>query len=165
MRLPGCLRTARFLLLPALLLLLAAPAPAQSQADINKVIGLMQADNYNFNNTRSPSVWTIHFAGSHLKDIKVVVAVGSGDEPAVIVFVTVTEKRRMPVTTDFMRTLLEEDHELDRVKVAFDADGDLEVRIDAMLRVTDAREFENIVDQVKKSSDEIYGIIEPQLLN
>jgi hypothetical protein len=156
-------RAARLLAAGAFLLLLAHPAPAQSAADIAKVVGLMQADSYTYRTTRSSSVWAIHFAGNHLKDIKVVITLGSGDDPSLIVFVTVTEKRRMPVNTDFMRTLLEEDHKLDRVKVAYDADGDLEVRVDAMLRVTDAQEFKNIIDQVKNSSDEIYGIIEAQL--
>jgi hypothetical protein len=157
------MRPVRLLPLAALLLPLAVQSPTQSADVVAKVVSLMQADNYTYHNTNSPSVWTIHFTGAHLKDIKVVVAVGSGDDSSVIAFVTVTEKRRMPVTTDFMRTLLEENHKLDRVKVGYDADGDLEVRIDAMLRVTDAPEFKNIVDQVKNASDEIYGLIEPQL--
>lgn len=146
------------------LLAAAAPARAQSPSAIAKAVSMMQADSYDYHATRSPSVWVIHFPGDHLKDIKVVLTVGEGPDAALIVFVTVVEKRRMPVTTDFMRTLLEEDHKLDRVKVAYDADGDLEVRIDAALRVTDAKELRDIVSQVKNSSDQIYGLIEPQLL-
>lgn len=159
------LRIAGVLLLPGLLLSLTTPARAQSQSDINKVVRFMQADDFNYKTTTSNSVWTIHFAGKHLNDIKVVVAVGDGDDPAVIAFVTVTEKRRMPISTGFMRTLLEENHKLDRVKVAYDADGDLEVRIDAMLRITDAREFADVVNQVKNASDEIYGLIQDQLVD
>jgi hypothetical protein len=155
-------RSVRLLLLATLLSPLAAPA--QSAADLAKVVSLMQADSYSYKTTTSPSVWTIHFAGDNLKDIKVVVAVGSGDDPAVIVFVTVTEKKTMPVTTDFMRTLLQQNHQMDRVKIAYDADGDLEVRIDATLRVTDAPEFKGIVDQVKNVSDELYGDIKSQLI-
>jgi len=154
----------RLLLLAALLVPVAAPAAAQSDADIAKVVSLMQAGNFNYQTTRSSSVWTIHFIGSHLKDIKVVVAVGGQSDINLVVFVTVTEKRRMPISTDFMRMLLEENHNLDRVKIGYDADGDLEVRVDAMLRVTDAAEFQSIINQVKTSSDEIYGTIEPQLL-
>jgi hypothetical protein len=154
----------RLLLLAALLFPAAVPAAAQSDADIAKVVSLMQADNFSYQTTRSSSVWTIHFTGSHLKDIKVVVAVGGQSEVNLVAFVTVTEKRRMPISTDFMRTLLEENHNLDRVKIGYDGDGDLEVRVDAMLRVTDAAEFQAIVNQVKTSSDQIYGAIEPQLL-
>ena len=76
---------------------------------------------------------------------------------------TVAAKRRLPVTTDFMRLLLEQNEKMDRVKIGFDSDGDLTVRIDARLRVTDAAEFKSIIDQAKNASDELYGMIEPQL--
>ena len=157
-------RLACLLLVSALLPLLAAPARAQSQADIDKVVSLMHADNYDFRTTTSNSVWTIHFTGDHLKDIKVVIAVG-GDPSMLVIFVTVSEKRTLPVTTDFMSSLLKKNHEFDRVKIGYDADGDLFVRDDAMLRVTDAEEFHSIISQVEKSSDELYGDIQSQLLN
>lgn len=154
-------RFARFLMLALAFSPLAARA--QSAADIAKVVYLMQADNYSFKTTSSPSVWTIHFAGDHLKDIKVVVAIGSGNDAQIVVFVTVTPKSTMPVTTDFMRHLLEQNHNFDRVKIEYDGDDDLSVRIDAKLRVTDAAEFKEIVDQVKNVSDELYGDVESQL--
>jgi len=81
-----------------------------------------------------------------------------------VVFVTLVQNQRLPVTTDFMRTLLEQNHELDRVKVGYDRDGDLSVRIDSNMRVIDATELRDIVNQVKNASDEIYGMIEPSLL-
>ena len=93
-------RFARLLLLPALLLPLAIPASAQSATDIARVVSLMQANNYNFITTKSPSVWVVHFTGDHLKDIKVVIAVGEEPDAPVIAFVTVTTKQTMPVTTD-----------------------------------------------------------------
>lgn len=160
-------RIARFallLLVPVSLPLASTPARAQSQADIDKVVYLMHADNYDFRTTDSKSVWTIHFVGDHLKDIKVVIAVG-GDPSMLVIFVTVTEKRTLPVTTAFMNSLLKDNHDFDRVKVGYDADGDLFVRDDAMLRVTDAEEFKSIIHQVESASDEIYGDIQGQLLN
>ena len=126
-----------------------------------KIVNLMQADSYNFQPTKSPTVWMIRFAGDHLKDIKVVVTV---KDSTMVCFVTLVENQRMPVTTDFMRTLLEQNHELDRVKVGYDRDGDLSVRIDSSVRVIDAAELREIVNQVKNASDEIYGMIEPSLL-
>jgi hypothetical protein len=126
-----------------------------------KVVNLMQVDSYNFQNTKSPNVWMIRFAGDHLKDIKVVVTV---KDSTMVVFVTLVQNQRMPVTTDFMRTLLEQNHELDRVKVGYDRDGDLSVRIDGNVRVMDATEMRDIVNQVRNASDEIYGMIEPSLL-
>jgi len=154
----------RLLLLLALFFPFAVPAVAQTTAvDAPKVIRLMQENNYTFRDTDSPTVWTIHFAGTHLKDIKVVVAIGNGPDTTLVVFATLVEKRRMPVTADFMRNLLEQNHKLERVKIGFDKDGDLEVDIDAKLRVTDAQELKEIVTQVRDVSDSLYGSIESQL--
>jgi hypothetical protein len=155
---------ARLCLFAALLISPVLPIAAQSGADGSaKMVSLMQANNYNFVTTRSPTVWVIHFTGTHLKDIKVVLALDVTNNQMVI-FVTVVEKRRMPVTTDFLHTLLKMNHEYDRVKVGLDADDDLSVRIDAPLRLADTTEFHDIVNQIKNSSDEIYGKIESQLL-
>ena len=127
----------------------------------NKIVTLMQADSYNYLSTKSPTVWMIPFAGDHLKDIRVVVTV---KDSTMVVFATIVNNQHMPVNTDFMRTLLEENHELDRVKVGYDHDGDLSVRIDGSVRVMDAAELREIVNQVRNASDEIYGMIEPRLL-
>jgi len=154
----------RLCLFAALLLSLALPLPAQSSdQNISKFVSLMQANNYDFQTTRSPTVWVIHFTGTNLKDIKVVLALDT-DNNQMVIFVTVVEKRRMPVTTDFQHTLLKFNHEFDRVKVGLDADDDLSVRVDAPLRIMDAKELHDIVTQIKNSSDEIYGKIEPNLL-
>jgi len=158
------LSLARLCLFAALLFSLVLPMAAQTAEEGSaKMVSLMQANSYNFITTRSPTVWVIHFTGTHLNDTKVVLALDTSNYQMVI-FVTVVEKRRMPVTTDFLHTLLKFNHEYDRVKVGLDADDDLSVRIDAPLRLADAQEFHDIVTQIKNSSDEIYGKIEPQLL-
>ena len=158
------LSLARLCLFAALLFSLVLPMAAQTAEEGSaKMVSLMQANNYPFITTRSPTVWVIHFTGAHLNDTKVVLALDTSNYQMVI-FVTVVEKRRMPVTTDFLHTLLKFNHEYDRVKVGLDADDDLSVRIDAPLRLADAQEFHDIVTQIKNSSDEIYGKIEPQLL-
>jgi hypothetical protein len=164
MRFCRTLNFARLCLFAALLFSLVLPMAAQtSDQGIAKMVSLMQANNYNFVTTRSPTVWVIHFTGTHLKDTKVILALDTENNQMVI-FVTVVEKRRMPVTTDFLHQLLKFNHEFDRVKVGLDADDDLSVRIDAPLRLADATEFHDIVNQIKNASDEIYGKIEPQLL-
>jgi hypothetical protein len=141
---------------------LSRPADALTTGDnAAKVVSLMRADSYNFVPTKSPTVWMIPFTGDHLKDIRVVVTV---KDTTMVVFVTVVQNQHLPVTTDFMRTLLEQNHELDRVKVGYDREGDLSVRIDGSMRVMDAAELREIVNQVRNASDEIYGIIEPSLL-
>ena len=81
-----------------------------------------------------------------------------------VAFVTLVQGQRLPATTEFMRTLLEQNHEFDRVKIGYDREGDLSVRIDGSVRVMDAAELREIVNQVREASDEIYGVIEPNLL-
>jgi hypothetical protein len=164
MRSRRTLSFARLCLFTALVFSLVLPMAAQTaEQGTAKMVSLMQANNYNFITTRSPTVWVIHFTGSHLKDVKVILALDT-DNNQMVIFVTVVEKRRMPVTTDFLHTLLKFNHEFDRVKVGLDADDDLSVRIDAPLRLADASELHDIVTQNKNASDEIYGKIEPQLL-
>jgi len=158
------LRFTRLCLFAALLFSFTLPMAAQSSGDgISKMTSLLQASNFNFKTTSSPSVWVIHFTGSHMNDIKVVLALDTANNQMVI-FVTVVQKRRMPYTADFFHTLLKFNHQYDRVKVGLDADDDLSVRIDAPLNIADVQELRDIVNQVKNSSDEIYGTIEPQLL-
>ena len=163
MGLPGIARRARLCLVSSLIAApLGGPVAALTTGDnAAKVESFMRADSYNFVPTKSPTVWMIPFTGDHLKDIRVVVTV---KDATMVVFVTVAQNQHLPVTTDFMRTLLEQNHELDRVKVGYDREGDLSVRIDGSMRVMDAAELREIVNQVRNASDEIYGIIEPSLL-
>ena len=164
MRSRRALSFARLCLFASLLFSLVLPMAAQTtDQGIAKMVSLMQANSYNFVTTKSPTVWVIHFTGTHLKDVKVILALDA-DNYQMVIFVTVVEKRRMPVTTDFLKTLLRFNHEFDRVKVGLDADDDLSVRVDAPLRLADAAEFKDIVTQIKNASDEIYGKVEPQLL-
>ncbi len=154
----------RLCLFAALLLSLVLPMAAQTSSDgAAKMVSLMQANNYNFLTTKSPTVWVIHFTGTHLKDIKVVLALDDSNNQMVI-FVTVVEKRRMPVTTTSCTPCSSSIMSSTVSKVGLDADDDLSVRIDAPLRLADTTEFHDIVTQIKNASDEIYGKIEPQLL-
>jgi hypothetical protein len=157
---------ASLVLLSAALFTVAPPLHAQTPAEkAAKLVALMKADNFTYGATTSPTVFTIHFTGTNLKDIKVVLAVGGDEDSDLVVFVTVTPKATMPPTADFRYILLKADHEYDQVKVGFDGDDDLSVRIDGSLRVADATYLQNIVNQVKNSSDEIYGKIQPYLIH
>ena len=70
MRFRHTFNLARLCLIAALLLSLVLPMAAQTSTDGTvKMVSLMQANNYNFTTTRSPTVWVIHFTGTHLKDI------------------------------------------------------------------------------------------------
>jgi hypothetical protein len=125
---------------------------------------LMTECGYSFQATRSNTVWKINLTGTHMSAVKVVLAIGGDADSDLIVFVTVVEKQYMPVTTDFMSNLLKQNHEMDQVKIAYDADGDLEVRTDTSLRLADAEMLKHVVEQVRNASDEIYGQIQPSLV-
>lgn len=152
------------LLLVCAAIFAAAPIHAQTASDnADKLVRLLKEDGYDYKTTTSPTVFVIHFTGDHLKDIKVILAVGSEEGSDLIIFVTVTPKATMPTTSDFRYTLLKFNHEYDQVKVEFDNDDDLSVRVDGSMRVADATYVKTIVNQVKTASDEIYGKIQPEL--
>ena len=165
---------ASLILLSAALFAAAPPLHAQTPADkaaaqalaekTEKLVRLMKADNFNYVTTSLPTVFTIHFAGDHLRDIKVILALGGDPDSDLAVFVTVTPKATMPPTAEFRYMLLKANHEYDQVKIGFDDDGDLSDRIDASMRLADAAYLKNVVNQVKNSSDEIYGKIQPLLI-
>ncbi|HKN20681.1 MAG TPA: hypothetical protein VJX73_04660 [Terracidiphilus sp.] len=162
-------------LLSAALFSLAPPLHAQTPADkaaaqaladkTEKLVRLMKEDDFNYVTTTSPTVFVIHLTGDHLKDIKVILAIGTDEDSDLVVFVTVTPKATMPTTADFRYILLKANHEYDQVKVGFDGDDDLSVRIDASMRVADATYLKNVINQVKNASDEIYGKIQPYLIH
>jgi hypothetical protein len=163
MHLRSCIGCA--VLLAAALFTPASPVKAQEvpQEKVNKLVSFMQQDGFPYKTTSSPTVFVVHFTGTNLKDIKVIIALGGDVDSDLVVFVTVTPKATMPPTADFRAMLLRFNHEFDQVKVGFDADDDLSVRIDASMRVADATYVKNVINQVKSASDEIYGKIQSQL--
>ena len=153
-------------LLSAALFSAAPPLHAQSLNDkADKLVSLMKQDGFDYKTTTSPTVFTIHFTGDHLKDIKVILALGSDEDSDLVIFVTVTPKATMPTTGDFRYILLKANHEYDQVKIGLDGDDDLSVRIDGSTRIADATYLKNLVNQVKNSSDEIYDKIQPYLIH
>jgi len=156
---------ASLVLLSAAVFSWAPPLHAQSLNDkADKLVSLMKQDGFDYKTTTSPTVFTIHFTdGTNLKDIKVILALGSDEDSDLVIFVTVTPKATMPTTSDFRYILLKANHEYDQVKIGLDGDDDLSVRIDGSMRVADALYIKNLVNQVKNSSDEIYGKVKPYL--
>lgn len=153
------------LLVPAVPFAARAQDSAPANADgIAKMVRLMTESGYSFQATRSNTVWKINLTGTHMPGIKVVLTIGGDADSDLIVFVTVVEKQYMPVTTDFMSNLLRQNHEMDQVKIGYDADGDLEVRTDTSLRLVDATMLKHVVEQVRNVSDELYGQIQPSLV-
>jgi hypothetical protein len=165
------LRVFTFLAIAMLMVILpaafAAPNPggqtasAATQASSAKITQLLQGSGYNFK-TATPTEWSIAFTGKALTKFNVILMTV---DDIVVISVTVTQKKNMPVTTDFLMTLLKLGHSLDRVKVAVDRDGDLEVRVDLTVRVLDAQEFKANVEQVAAAANEVYAGIQASLVN
>jgi hypothetical protein len=140
---------------------------AQCQAAISKLTSMLTADGYTYYSTNSPTVFTVHLQRDHMQKIKLIMALGddaADPSASLVVFVTVVQRYRLPTDTEFRRKLLAMNHTFDSVKIGFDNDGDLSVRIDTSFRVIDASLLRAVIDQVAAASDEVYGQIETQLL-
>jgi hypothetical protein len=60
------------------------------------------------------------------------------------------------LTPELIRALLKFNSGLDYVKVALDSDGDISVRCDSSVRVLDLQRFNEVIDQVAASANEVY---------
>ena len=102
---------------------------------------------------KTPAVWYMDYNGKHLKDFRVILAV-EGD--LLVSFVTVAPKARIQTTPDFMHKVMRLNSRLDRVKIGLDSDEDLFVRIDSSVRIMDADEFKQVIDQLAAATDDVY---------
>jgi hypothetical protein len=145
----------------------SAPKPgsqavsAATTASSTRVTQLLSASGYNFKQVTA-TVWSIDFTGKALSKFKVILAT---QDDLLVVFVTVAEKKSIPLSADFMMKLLRFDHSLDRVKVGIDDDGDAFVRVDLTVRVLDGQEFKLNVEQIAAAANEVYAGIQTSLVN
>jgi hypothetical protein len=130
-------------------------------ASAARVGHLLEVSGYNFKQSpKSDKVWVVDFKGKSLASFKVVLAT---QDDLLVTFVTVTEKKRLPTSSEFLAKLLKFNHSLDRVKIGIDDDGDLFVRTDVTIRVLDNQEFKLNIEQVAAAADEVYNGIKPYL--
>ncbi len=109
---------------------------------------------------KTPTVWVMDYNGKHLKDFRVILAV-EGD--LLVSFVTVAPKARIQTTPDFMHKVMRLNSKLDRVKIGLDSDEDLFVRIDSSVRILDADEFKQVIDQLAAATDDVYDDLSPHI--
>ena len=103
---------------------------------------------------RSETVWTIEFRGKQISQRRLMIA---AQQDMLVTMVVIARKSQMQVTPEFMQSLLRFNTALDRVKVGFDEEGDLEVRIDSTARTVDADDFREILNQMTAAADEVYA--------
>jgi len=122
-----------------------------------KVGRLLERSGYKYEK-KGAEVWTIAFTAKALTSFNVILAT-QGD--LLVTFVIISHKKDIELTPAFMQKLLKFNHNLDRVKVGIDDDGDLFVRTDQSIRVADDKEFKDNVEQVAAAANEVYAGIKP----
>ena len=150
----------------ALLTLLVVAASAQEQkqtidkASATKIVQMLEESGHAYGKA-ADNVWTVKFRGNTLDDIAVLTI---GHEGMLILVSVVAEKKDFKSSPELMAKLLQLNDDYDRIKVGIDKDGDMFVRVDLTLRVTDAQEFKLNVEQVSAATDEIATMIKPYLV-
>jgi hypothetical protein len=130
------------------------------QTDADRVTEIATASKFAVNRSDAGKqpIWTITRRAEHLKEFDVILMVKNG---VLISFVTVAPKSSIRRTPDLMEKMLKMNYEYDSVKIGFDEDDDAYVRIDQRLRVVDAQEFNQIIEQVSSVADALYGAMKP----
>jgi len=105
-------------------------------------------------------VWIVPFKGKELGDFNVLIGAG---KDVLVMFVTVTDKKKYTKAPELLAKLLTKTDDMDRVKIGLDKDGNVVVRIDLTMRLLDKREFSENLDQLGAASDEVFAVIKPYL--
>ena len=121
-------------------------------ASTARVVQLLEDSGYKYTK-KSATVWTIDFTGKTLKSFKVILAT---QDDLLVTFVVVARKKDIQISSEFMMKLLNFNHQLDRVKIGIDEDGDLFVRSDINIRILDKTEFKDNIEQVAAATNEVY---------
>lgn len=140
----------------ALLTLLTVSALAQEKPKIDKasatkIVQMLEESGHTYGKS-ADNVWVVKFRGNTLEDIAVITI---GHENMLILVSVIAEKKDFKASPELMMKLLRLNDDYDRLKVGIDKDGDMFVRIDLSLRVTDVQEFKLNVEQVSAAADEI----------
>ena len=130
-----------------------SPAEAQTPgAAAVKIEQMLKATGFTYK-THNPITWSIEFERKTIGKFRVII---SNSEDIIVTFATVTEKAKIRKTLQLMESLLAANHEYDYAKIGLDKDGDLFVRIDSPVRVTDSALLKSIIEQVANASGEIF---------
>jgi hypothetical protein len=142
-------------LLAAFWLVTASPLSyaATPSAEAKKITRLLKGSGLKYT-ARKETVWTVEFTARRLGKSAVIVTY---DKNLLVTFAIVARNAALEKTPQLMQTLLRADNNFDYVKIGFDPDGDLLVRIDAPLRLADSRQLKDNIKQVMSVSDALFG--------
>ena len=132
----------------------SSPSDAQTGAEVAavKVEQALKATGFTYKK-HNAITWSIDLERKNLGKLRVII---SNSEDIIVTFATVTEKAKIRKTPQLMEALLSANHEYDYAKIGLDKDGDLFVRIDSPVRVTDSALLKSIIEQVANASGEIF---------
>jgi hypothetical protein len=158
LRPPG--RVAAAAVFAMLLLLPVRPVIADTaDAGAAKMWQLLKDSGYDYVR-KTDSVWYVEEHGQKLGDYKII---GACSDDLLVIFVIVAEKARLGDMQQISYKIARLNHEMDKVKIGIDDDGDAFVRADLTLRILDVRELKDQVTQLAAAADEAYGDLQPFL--
>lgn len=109
----------------------------------------------------SDGVWTVPYRGNSIKNFDVLVITGAEIE-LVIMKVTVAKKKEIPLKPDLLYKILK--FSADQVKVGIDDRGDLFLQAEINARLTDYKEFIEVLNQAAAAADILHGQIKSSLV-
>ncbi len=109
----------------------------------------------------SDGVWIVSYKGKSIKNFDVLVITGAEIE-LVIMTVTVAKKNEIPLKPDLLYKILK--FSADQVKVGIDNKGDLYLQAEVNARLTDYKEFNEVLNQVAAAADLLHGQIKSSLI-
>jgi hypothetical protein len=130
---------------------------AQTNADGDRVKRLLDATGLKYM-AHNATTWSVDFDSEKLGKTKVIVSVG---KDIVVTFVIVAKRTGIQKSPELLETLLTANHEYDYTKIGMDNDGDLFVRIDTPLRLVDAPQLKDNINQTFRASEELIGKVSP----
>lgn len=126
-----------------------------AQSD-SKLEGLLKQTGYEFKKA-SQDVWITTVEGKNKKAIDMVVVESGG---MTVLFSIVKENAIDSLSAVQLKNLLKLNMALDRIKIGFDEENNLLVRIDATTRLLDAEELTLLLDQAGSAADESFAIVQ-----
>lgn len=113
-------------------------------------------------NKVAEGVWMVPYQGKSIKNIEVLV-ITSADIELVIMAVKVAKKNEIPLKQELLYKILR--FSADQVKVGIDDSGDLVLLAEINARLTDYKQFNEVINQVSAAADILHGQIKSSLVS
>ncbi len=133
------------------------PAPAAKLSSTERLLKESGADYSPFQGDDS---FIVSYKGKQMGRIDLIII--DADKSAVI-FADVAAGRELNMTQEVMRKLLEFNLRSDYIKVGISDIGSIRVQTEQILALMDAKNFDQMLDQVAAGSDEIAAILKPAM--